>query len=184
MYIVTSQLKELFARSLANNFHFKTKWVLLKVLLECKYLKWHLDDIFYKHVHSTVDIPQFKLHSHTLFWYLGILHLVYSLEEEKLFNKSYWMVLYFVYWTCYSDAEAMMKAVVLTIWPGNPTWWWRFICGSNYPSGHPSSQPCGHFDRSRDYSYPISIPPTFRFFYLKESQSRLCVSTTFGFGLS
>lgn len=37
MYSGTSQLKECVVGSLANNFHFKMKGFLLKVLLKCKY---------------------------------------------------------------------------------------------------------------------------------------------------
>lgn len=44
-----------------DNFYFKMEYeLLLKVLLKCKYLKRHLNDILYKHVQNTVDTAQFK----------------------------------------------------------------------------------------------------------------------------
>lgn len=100
---------------------FTIKWngFFLNVLLNGEYFKWHLNKISYKHVQSTIDIPQFKLHSHILLGYLGMSHLAYSKEEEELFDKSYWGVLHFILATCYPETDTVIVGLTvdLVIWP-------------------------------------------------------------------
>lgn len=116
--------------------------------------------------------------------------LAYPFLSTLKRKKSYWVVLSFIKWACYPDREAIKEAIILMIWPRDPTQGWRISLGPvTVPRGILLLNLMAIPAEARMVwiilcPHPIKSPPFSKFFYWKQHHSFLNPWLLVSFGRS